>query len=430
MPVQSEALVERLQAIGLTSSEAKAYLAVVRLGSCRVVEIAREAQLQRTEIYRLMSSLVSMGLVEESVDVPKQYRPVSVRDAIPRLVKETSNRLRRITETSDQLVSKLEALRGEIEAQGEPEVRIIAGRNNVRRDFLELLSSAQSEVWMMFGERQLANMPRSFFREITATLGSRRIKARAILEISQGNLRRIMSLTPLIEIRHFQPVHVYLYGFDDRCVSIALTRDDSTPDRSSVLFVSHRHCVLMVRSLFDALWNQAMPLNARLTKLQGTRALLEETRVIWGREQIYAQAVAEWKTKVRERLLNMTTRHGPLRILAGAEERLTEASRRGVRVQLVCNVCRENVSAVKKLCTIAEVRHSRIPTNVSLEVLDESEALIHCVQPDTPELRSPTDVAILTTNHAFVRELKQILEIIWEHSVPAKKRIAQLTRKR
>ena len=430
MPAESDAIVERLRAVGLTSSEAKAYLAVIRLGPCRVVEIARQAQLQRTEIYRLMSSLVSMGLVEQSLDVPRQYRPVSVKDAIPQLVKRTSDRLRSITDTSNQLVSRLETLRGEIETLGEPEVRIITGAYNAITNYLELLSSAQSEVWAMFGERQITNAPRSIVREAAAILSSRRLKARAILEVDQRNLKRVMSLTPLIEVRHYQPLHVYLYGFDDRCVSMALLGSDSPPDRARVLFVSHRPCVRMIRSFFDALWNQAMPLAARVAMLQGRRTIREETRVVWGRDQIYMQAATEWKTRARERVFNMTTRYGPIRMLAGAKEYFIEARRRGVKIKLICNVCRQNVFAVKKISAIAEVRHSRIPTSLSLEVLDESEALIHCIQPDTPELRSAADVAILTTNQTFVREIRRILDIIWEHSVPAKNRITQLSRKR
>jgi len=377
-----------------------------------------------------MSSLVSMGLVEQSLDIPKQYRPVSVKEAIPQLVKNTSDRLRSITETSNQLVSKLEALRGEIETLGEPEVRIITGARNAAKNYLELLSSAQSEAWAIFGERLITNAPTSIVKEATAILSSRRLKAKAILEVDQRNLKRVMSLTPLIEVRHYQPLHVYLYGFDDRSVSMTLLGSDSPADRAPVLFVSHRPYVRMIRSFFDALWNQAMPLAARAAMLQGRRTIREETRVVWGREQIYAQTAAEWKTMARERVFNLTTRYGPMRMLSGAGETFIEAKKRGVRIKLMCNVCSENVFAVKKISAIAEVRHSRIPTSVSLEVLDESEALIHCVQPDTPELRSPADVAILTTNQTFVREIRRILEMIWGHSIPAKKRISQLLRKR
>jgi hypothetical protein len=73
----------KLQALGLTENECKAYLILLKLGVCTAVQISRESHLQRTEIYPLMAGLVSKGLVEETVDRPKRYRPVNVKHALP-----------------------------------------------------------------------------------------------------------------------------------------------------------------------------------------------------------------------------------------------------------------------------------------------------------------------------------------------------------
>lgn len=203
---------------------------------------------------------------------------------------------------------------------------------------------------------------------------------------------------------------------------------ETDPSRFSEVLITHPSYVKAIRDLFNALWKQAIPLASRFAMLQGRRLLPSQTRVIQGREELYAQLPAEWRRKTRKTIANMTTRYGPVRILHGARETFWEASRRGVKLQLVCDVCRENVSAVRELATIAEIRHNNLPLSVSIGILDQSEALIHYVQPDTPDLTSPTDVAIVTTNRNSIHDLRCLFDLVWDHSIPFERRLQELSR--
>jgi hypothetical protein len=58
------------------------------------------------------------------------------------------------------------------------------------------------------------------------------------------------------------------------------------------------------------------------------------------------------------------------------------------------------------------IRHNLIPLRMSIAVLDESEALIHYVQPDTLDLTSSTDIAISTRNSESVRDLRHIFDLM------------------
>ena len=107
---ESSTLIEKLKTLGLTENECKVYFALLKLGAGTAVQLSREAHLQRTEIYSLMSGLVSKGLVEETIDKPKRYKPVNVRQALPRLAIRIRDRLDRIAKESEQLAAKLEGL--------------------------------------------------------------------------------------------------------------------------------------------------------------------------------------------------------------------------------------------------------------------------------------------------------------------------------
>jgi len=425
-------LADRLTALGLRAAEAKAYLAAVKLGPSTAMQIARESQLERTEIYRLMQRLVSLGLVEENIERPRRYRPSTLREAMRLLAEKTLKQAKAAAQGVEGLVAELEALRSVTGDRFEAEVRIITGIRNMQRDFLKSLADAQNEVWMMTGGKQLPYVLRHALTDALAIIASKHVRARVIIDADQDELRRITRLGPLIEVRHYEPVRVHLYGVDNRSVSMGLTfPTQENLDEASELLVTHRSYVEAVLDFFNSVWRQATPIAARIGALQqGHLGLDKRTRVIWGREKIYAQLMDDYR-RVKERIAMITTRHGPARILGRAKETFLEARERGVRVYVICNICRENMAAVKKLSRIAEIRHNDLANSASMSIalIDQSKAVIHYVQPDTPDLDSPADITILTTSQASIRDLDQTFSLFWENSSPLETRLQQLARK-
>lgn len=73
---------------------------------------------------------------------------------------------------------------------------------------------------------------------------------------------------------------------------------------------------------------------------------------------------------------------------------------------------------------MAEVRHVNRPFRVRIAVLDDSEALIHYTEPDSPNLTdSACDVAIHVTNKPIVVNLLRMLESIWQKAVPVERKL-------
>jgi len=270
--------IDQLQNLGLTASESKAYLAVVKSGLCTAAQIALEAQLERTEIYPLMSRLVSKGLVEETIDKPKRFRASNLQVAIPNLVQETIKRLRKLTTTAEELVNRLSSLRTTTTLEKRPEVRVITGWSSMQASLFELLASAQREVWMMTGDRQIMRNEESVVAHLLKAISSRHLKARLIAELDEPTVRRLKKQTHLVEIRHCEGMPSHVYGFDDNAVTIGLTpsRTKRYAQASEVL-VTHPEGVRVMRAFFETLWERSVPFNAWVAaKEQHRDAQLDE----------------------------------------------------------------------------------------------------------------------------------------------------------
>ena len=71
-----------LTEIGLTKLEAKAYLALLSLGSSTALPIARKANIKRTSIYNFIDHLIDIGLVSKTT---KNSRAIFVAEPPERL---------------------------------------------------------------------------------------------------------------------------------------------------------------------------------------------------------------------------------------------------------------------------------------------------------------------------------------------------------
>ena len=403
---------------------------MVKLGPSRTTEIAHEASLQRTEIYRLMSRLVSMGLVEESLDRPIRYRASNPQINIPSLADRTIKQIGTAAMAAGQLVAKLTLTRSTARTPAQTEVRVITGRGNMESNFLGMLESVQKEIWMMAATEHIVRTKRSTLTHFLNTVSSKHIRARLITELDDRTVRLLRGRLRFVEVRHCEDVPSHLYGCDDRAVGVGLTTAETRdPSRVSEVLVTHPECVQVFRRFFEAFWDQGVPYDVwNATRGQSSRTPARRV-VIWGRERLN-RAVADWHLKAKERILDyMPTENGPLRVARYLRSSFVEARNRGVRLQSLCHISQANLDAVKELCEL-KVRHTEASPLIGFSVLDESEAIIQYIQSDTMDMKCPTDISIYITDREAVRRLGETFNLLWDHSTPAETRIQELSQNR
>jgi sugar-specific transcriptional regulator TrmB len=426
LPARANGFVSPLQSLGLTASEAKAYLAIIKLGLCTAVEIGREAQLQRSEIYRLVLRLISFGLVEETLDKPKRYRPTDIQKAILNLSEKVTSKLENIAEESKPLAEKLEAMRPLTEARStEPHLRIIRGRVNIRRNLLDTLKSAKHEVWAI-AMNPAAFAPSPDTSRIMATLASKRLKARAVLPRDEHYIRDAKQLASQVEIRHHSLLGVNLFGVDDHQVGIDLvTPNQHGPDDLIELVATYPTYVRAMKQFFEVVWNQSIPLHTEIAAIKSGRKLRPRARVIWSREEI-AKVMAGFHVRAKHGISEITTLNGPIRIVRRWETGIFTPRGKEIRWRMLCHVTARNISEVKKLTTVAEVRHVNRPFGIGIIIVDSSDALIHYVEPDAPDpTTGAADVAMHTTDLAVVKNLLGMFDSIWQNEIPVERKLRQ-----
>ena len=154
-PTESEAI-EAFERLGLTSYEAKVFIALQRVGSGTARDVARATDVPRSQVYSVAESLEERGLLEVQQSNPIRYRGVPIDQA--RAILEA-----RLETERDRAFSYVESIRTEAPLEEEREaVWTVRGSQLVSDRIVELLDAAEERI--VFGSR----LPSLFTDEITA----------------------------------------------------------------------------------------------------------------------------------------------------------------------------------------------------------------------------------------------------------------------
>ena len=133
--------VASLERLGLTTYEAKVFIALQKLGSGTAREVSRVADVPRSQVYSVTESLEDRGLVEVQQSSPMQYRPVSIEEA--------RKTLRERFETeSGRAFGYVESVRNERGGDREEQEAIwtLSGQDHVAERAAEIVRNAEESV--------------------------------------------------------------------------------------------------------------------------------------------------------------------------------------------------------------------------------------------------------------------------------------------
>ncbi|OVE85747.1 TrmB family transcriptional regulator [Natronolimnobius baerhuensis] len=145
MSVDETEAIDAFERLGLTSYEAKVFIALHQLGSGTARDVDRVADVPRSQVYSVAESLEERGLLEVQQSSPIRYRPVSLEEAERTL----QNRFEQERERAFAYVDEVKQDSTGEETQ--EDIWTVRGRDRVDDRVLDLLSRADDRI--VFGTR-------------------------------------------------------------------------------------------------------------------------------------------------------------------------------------------------------------------------------------------------------------------------------------
>ena len=139
---------ERLQRLGLTSYEARAYLALLRRDSSTAAETARLAGLPRQRVYDVLSSLVEKGLASTRPGKAVKYAATAPQQAIEHLIGQHRQQLSELERDTTAMVDALQPayLAGQEHTDPLEYIEVLRDRRAINERFAELEANIKNEI--------------------------------------------------------------------------------------------------------------------------------------------------------------------------------------------------------------------------------------------------------------------------------------------
>lgn len=254
-------LQRQVQDYGLDEAEASLYYNLSRLGSSRASTLADAAGRKRTDVYRILDSLVEKGFAEKTLERPVLYVPCPLDEAIGRALAARRARTEALETRRADIAAAWPRPVSE-SATTRSRFTVHQGSAQVLGLLTRMVASAREEVVLAASVDGLARFDAEALRHA--------LEARA----ADGLLVRVLAKRPRAgehplarvagaRLRYADTPSFYqVLAIDDREVALFVVVGKGRPDgggEETVLWLSSPDAVLAQKALFDQAWSAGIP---------------------------------------------------------------------------------------------------------------------------------------------------------------------------
>jgi sugar-specific transcriptional regulator TrmB len=256
-----ELRVERLTRLGLTSYEARAYVALLRRDTSTAAETARLAGLPRQRVYDVLSSLVEKGLASTRPGRAVKYSATAPEQALERLLSVHRQQLSDLERDTIAVIEDLMPayLAGQEHTDPLEYIEVLRDRKAINERFSELEAGITKEI-LVFTKPPYAT-PIQEDTEGLGVVSSHR--ARSIYEFSAFDdaafaeaVRRFVEAGE--EARFVPSLPLKLVIIDEQIVMFGI--EDPVAGRSvlTMIVVDHASLAKLLKIAFNAVWETGL----------------------------------------------------------------------------------------------------------------------------------------------------------------------------
>lgn len=251
---------------------AKAYVALLELGTAEARDIARLAKIPIGKVYAVLDQLSEHGLVIALPETPKRYVPVAFGDFL-------DHKKRALRAAADDLDRQRDGLLDLFQVVGGTQVNdrggitLFRGRRTFRERFTTLVEGAASEVLLVATRGLVAQETRVLSKWQTAK--ARGVKVRFLLPLDEAASGHADELARCgeVRVRDFDGVgaraHVAFAVVDGKHACFAhLVPDDAsiTAGKDVAVFTDEMGFVDALTALIETHWAHARPVARRVER--------------------------------------------------------------------------------------------------------------------------------------------------------------------
>jgi sugar-specific transcriptional regulator TrmB len=253
----------QLTRLGLTSYEAKAYLALLRRDSSTAAQAARLANVPRQRIYDVLASLADKGLASTRPGQVVKYAAIAPELALERLVADQREQLADLERQTAALIEELSPAFHEGQEQDNPleYIEVLRDRRAINERFEELQAGIKREI-LVFTKPPYATPPQENVEglEVSKTHQARSVYELSIFDdpdttegvrrfVEAGEMARFVPELPLKLV--IIDESIVMFGMEDPVAG-------SSESDLTIMVVEHPSLATLLNIAFNTVWEEGL----------------------------------------------------------------------------------------------------------------------------------------------------------------------------
>jgi sugar-specific transcriptional regulator TrmB len=260
--VASEDALNLLKRIGLNQYESRIYTALLAAGSSTAGELSEHAEVPRSRVYDVLTSLEKKGFAVIQVGRPVKYLAVAPQEAVSRVksnFEEDFNRkINSLEELEDTLSEELGPLMTEESIEPEEVVGVLRGRVNIYNQLKQMIGSADNSIVKMTTDAGISRLDKHC-KSALANAKKRGVKARIAVNVKNSR-KAVNSLKSHAELKKISHIDGRFFVKDGK-EAILITSPEDIPQTTG-LWVKNEYLAGWLEKLFEHAWEKGEEVGA------------------------------------------------------------------------------------------------------------------------------------------------------------------------
>ena len=244
---------ETLERLGLTKTEAKIYLLLLRLGQSHATPLIRKAELHRATVYDVLERLIEKGLASQITKNSRRYYTATEPERFEVILKEKEQEVLLQQETFRKVMPELKAL-AHFSKEQYP-VEVLVGKEGLKTAFEDVMRHRKT-FYALGAQGNFQRFLPDYHRIWHTKLMKNGIKARMIYAEKCRKLRTKEFPLPYAEVRFINKVYdgpMTTHFYDDIVLIVMWA------EQPVVIRIQNKALVGHYKNFFGLIWKMARP---------------------------------------------------------------------------------------------------------------------------------------------------------------------------
>lgn len=426
--MSEETIGKVLSDFGLTGKETEVYIFLAKCGVLKGGEIAKRIRVSKAQVYHILKSLQSKGLVESTLESPARFVAVPFETVLDLYVKTRQEEAALIESSREDMLRHWDNIS---KPSSEPMLEkfvVIEGNHKIYPRLSKMIKdaknrfSAVSSVAELMRASQHGVLDNAFNHQLRS-----KVQFRLITDVTEQNLSTIKALleqTPKtgFNFRGRNP-NLGLALFprmvirDDEEILYFVSGTDAPVGEAVCLWTNCSTLVQSFTVIFEELWRNATDIQAKILEIEAGRPT-PTTQIIVDKEMAKSKYY-DSLYKAREEVIMVASSESLLEY-ENNTPLLEEWAKNGISVKIMAPITSENLKAALELSQRCDVRHVH---SFDLETtLIDGNHLFQFKVPLSNQERSGETLFLkniqYTNDREYLDKTKNMLDDIWRNAQP------------